>query len=396
MRPSTREKQHWVKPLLVARVKFGDWTEARHLREPRFLGLQEDRDPKSCTFEEQCERKPAKSEPPQKTACARQSRSVSDVELTTESEIEEELTCGSAENASINLDGRQLRFTNLNKIYFPEDGYTKRDLLAYYYDTAPFVLPFLKDRPLVLRRYPNGIHGDPFFQKDAGANIPDWVKTASIRSEDKDRPIRYIIANDRTTLLYLTNLGCIDHNPWSSRYDDQDHPDYIFFDLDPTEGTSFAIVMKVAKRILSTLKELGFTAFAKTSGATGIHIFLPVEPRYSYEQARMFVQAVASMVDGKERGMITSERSVNKRSRGTVYVDAHQNSRGQSLASVYSVRAFPHAPVSAPVNPTELSQTLIPAKWNVKSMIRRLGQTGDTLRQISGRSGRASRLCSNT
>ena len=345
--PSTREKQHWVTPSLVARIQFSDWTDARHLRAPRFVGLQKDRDPKACTFEEQADQKPPVSavpEPAAASSTAWKSRPAIDVELTGENHVEEELTRGSANSASVELDGRRLQLTNLNKVFFPEEGFTKRDLLAYYHRVAPLILPFLKDRPLVLRRYPNGIQGEPFFQKDAGTNIPDWVKTVSIRSEDKGRPIRYIVANDRATLLYLTNLGCIDHNPWSSRYGDQDHPDYIFFDLDPTEGVPFAVVVKVARLLLSTLQALEFTAFAKTSGATGIHIFLPVKPCYSYEQARMFVQAVASIVDRRERGLITTERSVRRRPRGTVYVDAHQNSRGQSLASVYSVRAFPHAP----------------------------------------------------
>ena len=378
--PSTREKQHWVTPSLVARVQFSDWTDARHLRAPRFVGLQKDRDPKACTFEEQAERKPPVSAVPgtaSASSIARKSRPTSDVELTDDSHIEEELTSGSANNASVEVDGRRLHLTNLNKVFFPEERFTKRDLVTYYYRVAPLILPFLKDRPLVLRRYPNGIQGEPFFQKDAGINIPDWVKTVSIRSEDKGRPIRYIVANDRATLLYLTNLGCIDHNPWSSRYDDQDHPDYIFFDLDPTEGVSFAVVAKVAGLLLSTLDALGFTAFTKTSGATGIHIFLPVQPRYTYEQARMFVQAVASILGRKERGLITSERSVRKRPAGTVYVDAHQNSRGQSLASVYSVRAFPHAPVSAPLKTSELAPALLPSKWNLKSMPERMKQVGD-------------------
>jgi bifunctional non-homologous end joining protein LigD len=375
--PSTREKQHWLEPSLVARVQFSDWTGARHLRAPRFVGFQKDRDPKACTFEEQREQKSSQPAPSRESSIPPNSRPASNVELPDDRNIEKELTSGSADNASVKLDGRKLHLTNLNKVFFPEEGFTKRNLLAYYYRVAPFMLPFLKDRPLVLRRYPNGINGHPFFQKDAGTNVPDWVKTVSIRSGDKGRSIRYIVANDRTTLLYLTNLGCIDHNPWSSRYDDQEHPDYIFFDLDPTEGVSFAIVIKVARLIFSTLQELGFTAFAKTSGATGIHIFLPVEPRYSYEQARMFVQAVASIVDRKERGLITCERSVRKRASGTVYVDAHQNSRGQSLASVYSVRAFRHAPVSAPLKINELAPPLDPAKWNLKSMTDRLKKAGD-------------------
>jgi bifunctional non-homologous end joining protein LigD len=391
--PDTRERAFWVKPELVARVKFAGWTDGRHLRAPRFLGLQTDRDAKSCTFEEQM-KQPADAEAdPGKTKSTKHKgkseaadpekspvpRATTGLEagLTSDRQIEKELNEGSAENVFVEIDGRRLRFTNLNKIYFPEDEYTKRDLLAYYFRIAPFILPFLKDRPLVLRRYPNGIHEDAFFQKDAGKGTPDWVKTVSIESEGKDRPIQYVVANDRATLLYLTNLGCIDQNPWSSRYNDQEHPDYIFFDLDPTEGTPFTTVIKVAKEILATLEKFELTAFAKTSGATGFHLYMPVEPRYTYAQARLFVQTIASLVSQKHPGVLTSERMVKKRARGTIYMDAHQNSSGQSLATVYSVRAFPHAPVSAPVRKSELSREVRPEKWNLKSMIRRVEDVGD-------------------
>jgi bifunctional non-homologous end joining protein LigD len=394
LKPVTREQAFWIKPELVARVKIAGWTDSRHLRAPRFLGLQADRDPKSCTFEEQMKQAPAVArepddmEPPSKrkrqpgdsgreTKPPQRSITGSEVELTTEKRIEEELARGSSDNVFIELDGRRLRFTNLNKVYFPEDEYTKRDLLAYYYHVAPLILPFLKDRPLVLRRYPNGIHGEAFFQKDAGKGTPAWVKTVPIESEDKGKSIQYIVANDRATLLYLTNLGCIDHNPWSSRYDDPEHPDYIFFDLDPTEGTPFETVIKVARDILSTIEQFDLTAFAKTSGATGFHIYMPVEPRYTYEQARLFVQAIASLVAKKHPGVITSERTVRKRARGTIYMDAHQNSQGQSLASVYSVRAFPHAPVSGPMRKSELSRVFRPEKWNLRSMARRIKEEGD-------------------
>ena len=277
----------------------------------------------------------------------------------------------------INIDGREVRLTNLNKVYFPGDGYSKRDLLAHYFKMARLILPFLKDRPLVLRRYPNGIEGEAFFQKDAAKETPSWVKTATIHSDDKNKPIRYIVANDRPTLLYLTNLGCIDHNPWSSRYDNQDHPDYIFFDLDPTPETKFSSVVELGRLLLEALGRLKMKAFTKTSGATGLHIFLPVEPRYTYEQARMFVQAVASMVDKERSGLITFERNVQKRPKGTIYMDAHQNSRGQSLASVYSVRAFPHAPVSAPVELSELTRDLEPAQWNMLTIGKRIKEVGD-------------------
>jgi len=390
--PSTREESHWLKPELVARVKFSSWTQDLHLRAPRYLGLQEDRPAQDCTFEKESklvsstpstppEEEPMKAAPRSKASRLKTSGSPSrppgSVPLTSDKKIEQELVSGSAENIQIEIDGRALQLTNLNKIYFPEDKYTKRDLLAYYFRVAPFILPFLKDRPMVLRRYPDGIHAEAFFQKNAAKETPAWVQTATIRSNDKDEPIRYILANDRATLIYLTNLGCIDHNPWSSRYDNQAHPDYIFFDLDPTPETPFSTVVQLARLLLKTLERLGMTAFAKTSGATGLHIFLPVEPRYTFEQARMFVEAVASMVDKDHPRLITFERTVRKRPNGRIYMDAHQNSRGQSLASVYSVRAFPHAPVSAPLTLAELTPRLDPARWNLKSMVRRLETVGD-------------------
>ena len=401
--PSTREQAYWVKPELVARVRFGNWTGDRHLRQPRFLGLHEDHDPKACTFDaeanigtqatnsggnadrgnrrsrmhkKQTHPKPGSKPRPPKSKHARRSHD-STAAPTTDRQIEEELAKGTSDNIFVELDGRRLHFTNLNKIYFPKDGYRKRDLLAHNFWAAPMILPFLKDRPLVLRRYPNGIEENAFFQKDAGRDTPDWVKTVSIASDSTSRAVHYIVANDRPTLLYLTNLGCIDHNPWSSCYDDQEHPDYAFFDLDPSEGTSFATVIKFAKLLLETLENLEIKAFAKTSGATGFHIFIPLEPRYTFEQVRLFVQAIADIVARKHPGVLTSERTVSKRRRGSIYVDAHQNSRGQSLACAYSVRAFQNAPVSTPIRLEELRADLKPERWNIKTVRARVDKVGD-------------------
>lgn len=389
-RPSTREKASWVKPKLVARARFGGWTEGTHLRQPRFVGLQEDRDPRECTLEkekkepldqERMEQENTEREEPRAHRIARvRSNKKTDATLGDNSDadgVAEALTQDSAEEMFVEVDEHRLRLTNLNKVYFPEDGITKRDLLAYYARMAPLLLPFLKGRPLVLRRYPNGIHGQAFFQKDADKNTPEWIKNVPITSEGKGKPIHYFLANDRATLLYLTNLGCIDHNPWSSSVGSLEHPDYIFFDLDPTPNTGFAIVMKLAKILLSILEKAGLEAFSKTSGATGFHIFVPVEPRYSFEQARAFVEAVASIVDRKHPGLLTAERSLRKRPDGRIYLDAHQNSSGQSLATVYTVRAFPHAPVSAPVKATEVTPSLRPEKWNLKTMAQRIETVGD-------------------
>ncbi|MFZ0640165.1 MAG: DNA ligase D [Candidatus Acidiferrales bacterium] len=387
-RPATREKATWVKPKLVARARFGGWTEGTHLRQPRFIGLQEDREPRECTLEKETkvavdqeqiqasrEQKAKRGGPSGRPHSIREKTSP-DERPHTEA-FEKELAEGSAEEMFAEVDGRRLRLTNLNKVYFPEDGITKRDLLVYYAGIAPLLLPFLKDRPLVLRRYPNGIHGQSFFQKDADKSTPEWVKTVAILSEGTGKPTHYFIANDRATLLYLTNLGCIDHNPWSSRVGSLEHPDYIFFDLDPTPKTPFSKVTKLAKLLLSILEEVQLTAFSKTSGATGFHIFVPVEARYTFEQARTFVEAVASIVDAKHPELLTAERSVRKRPDGRIYLDAHQNSSGQSLATVYTVRAFPHAPVSAPVRAGELTPELRPEKWNLKSMTRRIRTVGD-------------------
>ncbi|MGA8229886.1 MAG: DNA ligase D, partial [Candidatus Acidiferrales bacterium] len=297
--PDTREESHWVKPELVARIKFGGWTDGRHLRQPTFLGLPEDRQAKDCTFEGQAlplpkavedsphvarakraskarwqalrgPKKQQSPEPAPTTAAPATAASpVSAADLSRDADIERELFGGSRDSVYVDVDGQRLRFTNLNKIYFPGDNLTKRNLIAHYWRVAPLILPFLKDRPLVLRRYPNGITGKPFFQKDAGAGTPEWVKTVAIDSEHRGETIDYIVANDRATLLYLANLGCIDENPWSSRYTDMDHPDYVFIDLDPTEGASFTTVIKVAKILLSLFEKVGMKVYAKTSGGRG-------------------------------------------------------------------------------------------------------------------------------
>ena len=392
-KPATREKAYWVKPELVARVRYGGWTDGRHLRQPTFLGLQEDHDPKDCTFEKETKSvkaavvkkrnkplvttDPGVAEMPKSktkiTATLPATRSV----LKTDAAIANELDRGSQSEVLIEIGGASLRLTNLNKIYFPGDGYTKRNLLAHYFHISTLLLPFLKDRPLVLRRYPNGIEGQAFFQKDAGRDAPKWIKTVAIASESKSKPIRYFVANDRASLLYLTNLGCIDHNPWSARSDDLDHPDYMFFDLDPTEGTAFASVIKLGKLLASKLQEIGMKAFLKTSGATGLHIFVPIERIYTYEQVRQFVQAIASLTAEQHPGLITSDRTVRNRPKGSIYIDAHQNSSGQSLASVYSVRAFPRAPVSTPITSEELTAKISPETWNLSSIRHRIDKVGD-------------------
>lgn len=367
--PETKEEAHWVEPVLVARVEHGGWTREQQLRHPVFVGLEPERDPRECQFEAET---PLAAPPAVVTAPAFAGRV-----LRRKAEIEKELFHGRAETVTVELDGKPLRLSNLNKVYFPGEGYTKRDLLGYYYRMADRLLPFLAERPLVLRRYPDGIAGESFFQKDAGEAVPEWMETVGIYSDEKREEIHYFVANDRAALLYLTNLGCIDHNPWASRCDDLEHPDYVFFDLDPAEGTDFATVVAVARAVYERLQSLGLAAFVKTSGATGIHLYVPVERRYTYEQVRTFAAIVGQLVAAEHGKWVTQERAVGKRARGKVYIDVYQNAFGRPLAAPYTVRAFPKAPVSAPLDPGGLRRSLRPEQFNLANLPAVLEKGGD-------------------
>ena len=369
--PEANEKATWVSPALVVRVKFSGWTDEHVLRHPVFLALLEDVRPLDCRWENEVEA-PVLAVP----AVVHAPEVVGKV-LKTKAEIEAELFKGRSETVAIELDGKRLRWSNLNKVYFPESGYTKRNLLAYYYRISDFILPFLRDRALVLRRYPDGIKGQAFFQKDLREGVPDWFVTAPIESEEKGKAIHYATAKDRASLLFLTGLGCIDENPWSSRLDNLDHPDYFFFDLDPSDGTEFSVVVTIARALEEELKALRLVSFLKTSGATGIHLYIPVEPVYTYEQLRTFAEIVARTVSTKHANLVTNERSVAKRPAGRVLIDVQQNAHGRPLAAPYAVRAFPKAPVSAPILPRELRPSLSPETLNIKTIFARLKEKGD-------------------
>src|SRR5208282_2100521 len=201
--------------------------------------------------------------------------------------------------------------------------------------------------------------------------------TAPLASEEKGKEIHYATANDRASLLFLTGLGCIDHNPWSNRLSDPDHPDYFFFDLDPSEGTDFSVAVTIARALEEELEALRLASFLKTSGATGIHLYIPVEPVYTYEQLRTFAEIVARTVSTKHPNLVTNERSVAKRPVGRILIDVQQNAHGRPLAAPYCVRAFPKAPVSAPVQPRELRPSLNPENLNMKTIFPRLKEKGD-------------------
>ncbi len=373
--PKTSEPAHWLKPQLVAKVKYANWTHDEHLRAPVFLGIEDDRAPEDCRFENE---QPASSAevrahvheaPPRSAVHSVESTSAPEAaDLSDGSVVEREIMENKAESLTLDFGGKRVKLTHLNKVYFPESGYTKRMVLAYYARVASAMLPFLQDRPLVLRRYPDGIIGEAFFQKEVGRGVPDWIDTATVYSDERGAEMQYFVANDLAALLYLTNLGCIDHNPWSSRRDDLEHPDYVFFDLDPSDGTDFSTVVAVGRAVLDVLARTGLKVYIKTSGATGLHIYIPLEHGYTYEQVRTFGSIVGRLAAANVPEMVTQERIVVKRKPGTVLIDAEQNAYGRPLATVYSVRAFPGAPVSTPISPRELRPSLKPSELNIKTV----------------------------
>ena len=380
--PQLREHVEWVRPALVARIKFANWTDDEHLRAPVYLLLRKDRAPQDCTFSDARPAHVSYQQTPPATPSAKAPPS-KPREPSHPTSDATEIAEGKSESLRLEIEGRTLNFTNLNKIYFPESGVRKRDLLAYYDRMAGYILPFLKDRPLVMRRYPNGIEQKSFFQKEAPESIPDWIPRAVVYSDERGGDMDYIMANDRPALLFLTNLGCIDHNPWSSRADSQDYPDYVFFDLDPTPTTSFNTVLRVARAIYKVLQSAKLTCFMKTSGATGFHIFVPLEPIYKYEQTRTFAAIIGQIVAAELPLDTTVERSIRKRPSGRVLLDALQNARGKPLAAVYSVRAHPGATVSTPVTAEELLTGKIdPDAWNIRTFEQRLSKTGDLWRDF--------------
>jgi bifunctional non-homologous end joining protein LigD len=369
--PQTRERAHWVRPELVARVGYTEWTSDHHLRHPRFLGLQPDRSPQESKFgKDEIAIPPASAPSEEKSAVTlksppqkkpQPSQNLKQVLAAIQNKQNREV--------HLHLDGRDLKLTHLDKIYFPKAGYSKRDVLSYYATVSPFLVPFLKDRPLVLHRFPNGIAKPAFYQKEAGASIPEWIRTVEIFSETKGHNVAYFLIDDLPSLLYMTNLGCIEHNPFSARADDLDQPDYMFFDLDPSEGCPFSSVVRAAKAIITVLQRARLKFFIKTSGATGLHLFIPIERNYDFAQVRALLEIIARLADALEPGLLTRIFKVHDRPKNSVFVDVRQNANAQSLASVFSLRPREGAPVSTPLSSQELKPTLRPERWNIESVL---------------------------
>lgn len=271
---------------------------------------------------------------------------------------------------------KSVPLTNLGKVYWPEDGYTKGDMIRYYEFIAPYILPYLKNRPLSLKRNPNGISDEGFYHKDAGENAPGWMKVENIYSDSSHKTIHYLVCNDLPSLIYIANLGCIELNPWNSRVGKLDNPDYLVIDLDPSDENSFDQVIEAANVVHELFERQNAPAFCKTSGSTGLHIYIPMGAKYSYDQVKEFGHIIAMMVVEALPSFTTIERPLNKR-HGRMYIDFLQNRQGQTLASAYSIRPRKGATVSTPLEWKELKKGLHPTQFTIKNIQQRLEKKGD-------------------
>ena len=294
-------------------------------------------------------------------------------------DVEAQLTAiehGSGEGALELGRGVTLHVSSLGKVYFKEAGVTKGALMRYYTRISPVLLPHIADRPLVLKRYPDGVGGPMFFQQDAGPHVPDVVRTRALSTVDKGDRAR-IIGGDLATLLYTVQLGAIEMHPWLSRVTDIESADRCLIDLDPDDDVPFSAVVELARDVLRITDECGLSAAVKTSGSSGIHLVIVLPPRTSYETSARLAMQLAQQVVAARPERATVERSIGARPKGTIYVDAMQNARGKSAASAYSVRAKPGATVSAPLTPQELTTRLRMDAFTVKTMPARVAKLGD-------------------
>ncbi|MGH9347308.1 MAG: DNA ligase D [Vicinamibacterales bacterium] len=395
--PRTNEKPHWVKPQLVAEVKFTEWTADGKLRHPTYLGLRDDVDPRTVRREPDVLLRASGQERALATERVRAPRAASKPDVADLIDQLEAIEAGGG-NGVLKLpapdggDGAAadtLEVSNLGKVFWPALKLTKGDLFRHYARVSPCILPAIAGRPLVMKRYPNGIAGKPFYQHRAPDKLPPGVRMEDVDAGNERRP--HLIGGSLKTLLYTTQLAAISQDPWFSRVQSADVVDHVAIDLDPPDGAPFRRVLDVAQWVREELDGLKAPAFAKTSGAGGLHIYIPMPPGTPYEAGLLFGQIVSTLVAKKHPKVATVERAV--KARGTrVYVDYLQNIRGKTLASAYSARASEFAGVSAPVTWDEVREGVSPKDFTIRTFAGRLAQAGDlwaALREARGADLRA-------
>jgi len=370
-----KAKAIWLKPKLVCEVAFTEVTNDGVFRHPSFQGMREDKKATEVVREEEKPLNELKTIQPQKN--------VHDEAIVPPKVKNIKTLLNPKDETQVRkVNGHELKFTNLSKLYWPEDGISKRDMFNYYYQVAEYILPYLKNRPQSLNRFPGGIHGPSFYQKDVKGKAPDWVKTFPYETSTGEHK-EYLVGDDEATLLWMASLGCIEMNPWFSRIQNPDYPDYCVIDLDPDQNT-FDQVVEAALEVKKVLDALDVPCFCKTSGSTGMHIYIPLHAKYTYDQSQMFAKIVVNLVHDQIPKFTSLERMVAAR-KGKMYLDFLQNRPGATIAGPYSLRPKMGATVSMPLHWDEVKPGLDMKDFNLFNAIHRLKQEGDLFKGVLGK-----------
>jgi len=351
----------WLKPFLVCEVKYTEITSEGVMRHASFQGLREDKSAQDLNTE-----KEENAE-----------------EVVEAVNVSSKLVNTDKEEIILNIDGHDLKFTNLKKVYWPKEKITKGDLINYYHQMAPYIMPYMKDRPQSLNRFPNGINGESFYQKNMAGKVDSWLKTFRRFSDSSGGAKDFLICADEASLLYMANLGCIEMNPWHSRVQSPLYPDWSVIDLDPGD-ISFEKVIETARVVKEVLDSLGVPSFVKTSGSTGLHIYIPLGAKYNYEQSKQLAELVANLVHDQLPSFTSLVRSPEKR-KDKIYIDYLQNRPIQTISSPYSVRPKPGATVSAPLHWYEVKKGLKMQQFTMKNILERVKSEGDLFEGVMGK-----------
>jgi bifunctional non-homologous end joining protein LigD len=362
----------WLKPELVCEVSFAEITSDGVMRHPSFEGMRMDKKAKEVKAE--------KAKPTKKVV--KESILHKEKIITRRKQGERKTLLNPGEKQQErNINGYTLKFTNLNKIYWPNEKITKRDMLNYYYQVAPVILPYLKDRPQSLNRFPNGIRGESFYQKNVSGKIPPWINTFPYTSEGIKKS--FLVPTREADVLYMASLGCIELNPWSSRVQKPHHPDFCIIDLDP-DTNSFDQVIKTAQVTRDILQSADIPCYCKTSGSTGIHIYIPLGTKYLYEDSREFGRLIATIVHEQIPRFTSIERATADR-KGKIYIDFLQNRPQATLAAAYSLRPKPGATVSMPLHWEEVKKGLKMKDYTIRNAVARIREQGDIFKPVLGK-----------